>query len=474
MQRSTAARPSPQGVRSAVTPVKLAIPQSAYFYPHRITFYDEAPSPDTELAIEDFERWALDRANVLDALDKMTLDRKNVADLEREMRPILNAKLPLTRSSAGAQQSAVAQNERFKDVMSHFILRLAACRSRDERERFVNLETRLFRLRYEMLSLEEQRLFVQDSNLPWHRASTEEVSQLAEECPSLYVPATAQSELVIFKVPMEEATELLRQRKVVVKQGLVYVSESQQVSMLAREFSKRLVQGLEVLARHRGKFKDDRRMDPVLDLMGGFSSSQYMSSAQAIDGNFTADSLDQLDRDNYLPLCSSVLHNNLKSTKHAFFDERRQYQTFLRNIGMPVDEAVRLYRRYYGNEGKMNEIEYSVQYTYGLKGSHKDHPPMSCEQIYKSGLSAQSNQAHGCPFQRLAPAKLEQLLRKHGIQEEADLQDVDHYVKMRRFDLACSKVYEFTHRDDKTIYDSSITSPNLYFERAWKHSKEKV
>lgn len=462
MQRSsTVVRP-----RVSISPVKLEIPQSAYIYPHRLSFYHEAPSPDTELSIADFEQWALDRANVLDMLDKMTLDHKAGADLERQMRPILNAKLPLTRAMPSATYSASVQQERFKDVMSHFILRLGACRSREERERFTSLETKLFRLRYEMLSLEEQRQFVSDSQLPWQRATPDEVAALATEAPSLYQP-----DVVVFKVPMEEATELLRQRKVVVKLGIVYVPESQQISMLAREFAKGVALGLELLARHRGRFKDDRRMEPVLDLMSGFSSNQYVSSAQAIDGNITAEALDELDRENVLPLCASALHNSLKKTKHAYFDERRQYQTFLRNIGMPVEEAVKLYRRFYGNEGKMNEIEYSVLYTYGMKGSHKDHPPMSCEQIYKSGLTAQSNQVHGCPFQRLSQSNLEKLLKAHGIADEADLTDIDHYVKMRRFDLACSKVYEFTHKDDKTVYDSSITSPNLYFERAWKHKQ---
>ena len=63
--------------------------------------------------------------------------------------------------------------ERRSDHVSHFVLRLAFCRStEDVRRRYVNLETTLFRIRYESDDTKEREEFLGSRDFGWIEASS--------------------------------------------------------------------------------------------------------------------------------------------------------------------------------------------------------------------------------------------------------------------------------------------------------------
>lgn len=451
-----------------VDPIKIELPSTLEF-PQRLSFYDDAPPADAEVSLEDFESWAVERMTVLDELD--TIYTHSTAEILKEIRPVLNKLLPLSKASAN---TASVQRERFKDQMSHFILRLAFCQRSEDRLRFVRLETALFRIRYELTSIEERSVFVSSLKLAWPRASATELQEFE---PLLRVSSPESAVGVHYKVNMEEVMDLVRRRRVVLRKGVAFVPESLQLSLLAKEFGRRLESSLEMLARYRARFRDDSRIDPVLSLANsGFAKSQYKADSSKIDGKFTAQSMDQLDKDNFLPMCASMLHQNLKKTRHAFHTERLHYQRFLKFMGMPVEQAIQLFTTYYNDDKKRNEIVYGVKHMYGLVGGRKENSAYSCRRVYEDGLNAKSNEVHGCPFQRLSPENLERLLRQHGITDAEGISEVKRHSSEKQIHLACSKTYELAHPKDTMKYDNAISSPNMYFERAWDYKKrqEKV
>lgn len=447
--------------------VQLEAPPSSFVSPHRLSFYDNPPPPSSELPLECFEEWALDRMTVLDELDRLM--NKPKADKEREMRAVLNKQLPLTRGSA----TSLTQKERFKDAMSHFILRLAFCQKQEDRNRFLKLETALFRLRFELTTLEESQQFIASLKFQWPLASPEELANLEPLLrfanPHQHTPLEPH-----FKVKMEEVTDLVRQRKVVLRAGIAYVPQSLQVSMLTKEFHSKLSEQLEKLAKYRLRFQNDPRIEPVLQLANsGFSKHQYQPDSSKLTEKVDVRMLDSMDKQNYLPLCASMLQHSLKKNRHPLHAERLQHQRFLLNIGMPSDEVIALYRMYYDDAKKLKQIEYSIEHMAGLRGNRKKIGPSSCTTIYKEGLSAPSNQVHGCPFQRLSADKLVMLLKEHGVTDEEGIDEVKRHAETKQIHLACSKTYELTHPADKTKYEHTISSPVQYFQRAVEFSKSK-
>lgn len=73
-------------------------------------------------------------------------------------------------------RSSTLDAERKKDHVSHYVLRLAFCRSEELRRRFVKAETTLFRIRFDDASTGERNAFLQSlKNSQSSRIDWEEV-----------------------------------------------------------------------------------------------------------------------------------------------------------------------------------------------------------------------------------------------------------------------------------------------------------
>jgi DNA primase large subunit len=155
-----------------------------------------------------------------------------------------------------------------KDNLSHFVLRLAYCRTEDLRRWFVNQECALLRLRLEKLSSEERKHFMQDNNLEYHLLSAAEKDELLDELEAATsdwdlggrpgVKAQGGASLVktsdFFKVPFEHALDLVKSRAVLLRQGFAYVPVSRVVTIVVAHFGKILDEALS----HASKVWSDR------------------------------------------------------------------------------------------------------------------------------------------------------------------------------------------------------------------------
>lgn len=60
-----------------------------------------------------------------------------------------------------------------KDLLSHFILRMAFCQTEELRRWFLNHESQLFKYRLEKLSKDEKLLFMQQNGLDYDQVGSQ-------------------------------------------------------------------------------------------------------------------------------------------------------------------------------------------------------------------------------------------------------------------------------------------------------------
>lgn len=98
------------------------IPTNLGSFPHRLSFYEKPPTD--EITLEEFEEWAICRLRLLADIEAGYARNKSHDEIKKTVENRAKEHLPL-----GSNTSRDAVKERKKDLYSHFILRLAFCRS---------------------------------------------------------------------------------------------------------------------------------------------------------------------------------------------------------------------------------------------------------------------------------------------------------------------------------------------------------
>ncbi|PSC74309.1 DNA primase large subunit [Micractinium conductrix] len=136
----------PKGGGKAGGGGKAALPLSMY-----------GELPEGEIAIEEFERFALDRLRVLKGIDDLKVKGFRPDQMQEKVTELWERHM-----------GAASREERArKDVVSHFVLRLAYCRTEDLRRWLIAQECDLFRARFRELIPSDQRAFMEESQLPF-------------------------------------------------------------------------------------------------------------------------------------------------------------------------------------------------------------------------------------------------------------------------------------------------------------------
>ena len=221
-------------------------------YPHRLNFYTLPPTSD--ITLEQFEQWAIDRLRVLAELEACAFRNRSPEETANHMKPFLEKYLPLNANSSAragkGEGEARLQEQRRKDHYSHFILRLAFASTEDLRRRFARVETALFRMRMASDDVQERAAFVQSLNLDWEVVSEKEKKALKEELAATsaggYGVKVQPEEESWCKVDWERVPELVERRVVYLRAGKAYVPSREQHSMVVTEFGKQLEKALEV------------------------------------------------------------------------------------------------------------------------------------------------------------------------------------------------------------------------------------
>lgn len=244
--------------------------------------------------------------------------------------------LPLSSNSA---RNVKLDDERRKDEISHWVLRLAFCRSPDLREKFVKTEAELFKQRFETDDATERQEFLKSLKFDWTPVEAAEKQYLKEKLATYLPKGTTEAQMMAeayVKVPWFTVTELISSRKVYIQGGHAYVPPQFQIHLVMQAFKDRLSKALELTAKSLPRMDEDDRLMPILAHL----SLSFLTNISAGDNTFfgetdpnsdtvTADMIDAL-ASKHFPPCQYNLWKRLKTDNHLKYFGRLQFGLFIK------------------------------------------------------------------------------------------------------------------------------------------------
>ncbi|KAI7893439.1 eukaryotic and archaeal DNA primase, large subunit-domain-containing protein [Mucor mucedo] len=440
-------------------------------YPFRLNFY--LKPPPMEITIEEFEVFALDRLQVLRAIDTASLRNRDIA---QEAKKAIDTFLPL---KSNLSKSDSLYEERRKDHISHYVLRMAYCRSDELQEWFIKQECELFKYRFDQEPIPEKKKFLEDLNLNWKMLTTEEKESMRRELELCSRPKKSSigihdyiTKETFFEVDFDKVPQMVGRRGVYIKKGKAYVPMSEQVNIVMLEYKSYLKRGLESISKILPRLEEDDRLRPILQNVEKQYVGLSYNDPSAAAGTVTASQVDSLVQ-RYAPLCMRSLCDSLKLDHHLKHGGRLQYGLFIKGMGLSVDEALMYWKNAFSNitpDKFQKDYAYNVRYNYGLEGKRTNYSPYSCSKIIDNPPSATEN--HGCPFRHFSPSNLEARLLRDNI-GRTHVDQILQLSRDRHYQLACTKHFEVTHPQDKTRRDP-IEHPNQYYEASKSLDEELV
>lgn len=458
-------------------------------YSSKISFYDLPPQG--EITLDQFETWAIDRLKILLEIESCVQRNKTIKEIEIIVKPLLQKSLPYNTDDF---------QDRKKDYYSHFILRLCFCRSKELREKFTRSETLLFKIRFNMLTSQDQTKFVQSLNLPLLQfISDEEKVKLSQQLYQTIAPALQfqlnlseeqqrrqffQQEKFI-KLPFESVIELVGSRQVFVSRGFAYLPQFQQLNHIANEFSTKLSTEMLKTYQHLPRLNEDDRLLPILHhLSSGYAIVDFQQQGNeygAENGDITAKTVYSDEIVSNFPLCAKNLMRGLQTNHHLRYQGRQQLSLFLKGIGLNVDEALKFWSDAFGRNGGMSiekfnkEYKYNFRHNYGLEGNRINYKPWDCRTILSKPRPARG-EFHGCPYRDWNVEKLSSELSQNLKLTPTQVTGVLDSCQRNEFTVACTKVFELTHGSSTTEINeqSHIAHPNLYYDRSRQLQKKQL
>ncbi|QIW98241.1 hypothetical protein AMS68_003759 [Peltaster fructicola] len=469
--------------RATVDPRKRQFASEKYDkeeYEHRMNFYTIPPTGD--IALENFEEWAIARLKVLAELEACQFRNKTPQETEEYMRPVLDKWLRLDNN---ASRSEALHWQRKKDHYSHWTLRLAFAGTADLRQRFTRLEAMLFKLRLQTDESRERRAFIESLPMSWQILTAEERHGMLNDLKA----ATGfwrDDEESWFKVDWETVPDLVERRQVLLKRGMAYVHVREQTTLIVNEFTRSLEGGLEQAARFLPRMDEENRLAPILHHLSqsfiapdaGYSEASSIGDLASI----SAGSIEGLS--SHFPLCMQNLQRDLKKNSHLKHFSRLQYTLFLKGIGLNLNECIVFWRKSFKlitDEKFKSEYLYNIRHAYGDVGGDSNkrgrgYTPYSCQKLLTEPLPS-AGQNHGCPYRTYSPDNLITLLQNMGMNNPEVLRGVKDDVARQRYHIACNRIFEAAHKNElkrvkeQNLWPASeldtILHPNTYFKRSY-------
>lgn len=382
-------------------------------------------------------------------------------DYEKQIRAVIKEHLPLSVGDAEEMY-----DERRKDHLSHFILRLAYCKSEDLRRWFLTQECELFRYRFNTLNPTEITSFIRDNEMNYEPIDDAEKLALLPKLKACGFKLTEETvkRTDYFKVNFEEALDLVKHRRVFISRGFAYVPRSDLLSIIAGAFRLQLSMALTLTSKALPQLEEDSRLLPML----GNLSKQYLGTeygTKTKTNAVTAADVPALAEESF-PMCMRHSQSALTETHHLKHGARMQYGLFLKGIGMKLEDALLFWRTEFTKAMGADKFEksyaYNIRHNYGKEGKRTDYTPYSCMKIIMSSAPA-AGDAHGCPFRHSDIDTLRMRMHSYKISPAA-INDISGLVQNQHYQLACVKYFEVTHNVDQA--DLVLQHPNQYYEKS--------
>lgn len=449
--------------------VKVEVVSLETKYPHNVMLYHFPPTEDVH--IDEFEDLALERLRVLRVFDRATT--KGLRLLSDDWKEYVNAEMTrdglrgylrmCTSSSSGGNKQEQDLQMRRRDYLSHFILRLAYCRSEDLLRWFLAREMEFFKYKFAALSTSEIKQFLDENSFHIMPLTEEQKDEVKD---GLYESTVGQSVakielLEFYKVPFTQVLDLVRTRRCYLKAGFAYVNTHDLVSIVGARQMDEIERGMQAAKSFINDVEADERISRMLkSLHNSYTGKDYTVCK---DASVPIESLDQLSKTS-MPLCMRMCHDHIRSQHHIKHGGRMQYGLFLKGIGVSLEDSLRFWREEFSKKMDVDKFtrsyEYNIHHNYGKKGSMVNYTPYSCLKIIKE--MAAPGDCHGCPYKSLDPPAVKAKLSSYGLSPSA-IEEVMFFVTRGHYQFACGKYFMLTHN---STVEPTINHPNHYFEES--------
>lgn len=458
-------------VAAAKTPIPAAgkaTPTNHALKGPELPLYTDYPQED--VAIDEFEKLALDRLSVLKCLDEAKLRSRSEQEIQVEVDKVLKDKL---------FQKYTPQERLRRDRLSHFILRLAYCRTGDLRKWFLGVESELFRLRFARLDREQQLEFLASNNLPYKAASADELTpellsgvfKVLRSCGTKVNEQDLKSPGMFYKVPFQQVPDLVANRKVLLVKGTAYVVKDQLASLVVQDFRAKLSKGLaELNIKWRSLFPDnDEHIRPLVMTLPDRYLGADPSKIDLKHHDLTARNLPVMAH-RHFPLCMVNMVDWLQRDHHLRHGGRHQLNLALKGVGLPMEEALIFWRTMWRNPAEFDkEHAYNVRHCYGKEGKRTDYTPHHCTTIVKWTVGQGDH--HGCPYK--VHKDEEDVLRGMLGRLQCEDSKISEAVSKSRaghYQLACAAAFEGIHG---CSCETGINLPAQYYQESRRVCDEK-
>ena len=467
--------------------------------------YNEAPQE--ELTLDEFELFALDRLNLMRRMEDFKVRGFEGEELIRRTREVSKRlaicwplmKLCLAhlmhsktlKSNNGPPSPSLLQSESKymplrtdpakskddfrKDQVSHFILRLAYCKTEDLRRKFLQFECMLFKFRLEKLDDNQRREFMAQNGLLYEQLSEHAKIERQDKLAGL---AGVQDMRVLsstyYKVPFQLALSLIQNRDVYLEAGYAYVPLQRLVSIIIMRFRMNLSRALLEAANMFEHVSSDTRIGPLLKNMNEIYAGKQFTNAAAVD-KLTWQGVDGA-ADANMPLCMKHLHNSLKRDHKLKHWGRLQYGLFLKGAGLDLEDAMTFWESHFSKVMTHEEFTkgyaYSFRHMYGKEGARKNYTPYSCMKIIM-GTPPEAGAFHGCPYRHSTDVQLTSMLSALKIGGNEVKEIVDKAKKEGHYQIACQRHFEITHPDSfkHGVTGTVAEHPNQWFQASVTYHK---
>lgn len=382
-----------------------------------------------------------------------------------------------------------------KDKVSHFLLKII-CTETEMQEFFIQSETVLFSLRLQFHNLRNIRKILRIASceildiLSKHKficVSYKKILlslvSMKEQLETLAKDRSVSQEI---KVPFIHALNFVEARLAPVHHGYVVINVEQLKPLLTGLFEQSLIESFTQLKSSacRDYIEDDWRIRDVEHRLQVIFTKLNKKPRNLVCSSrkIRHSELDHASK--YFPLCMKHLHNVLRQRHRLKHKSRIQYILFLKEIGVPWEEAIKLFEQEYskapGNceqhstcmhswSKDRNRYIYSIRHLYGKEGSCNNYRGHSCQNLQSSNMTA--SEEGGCPFAHFDMKHLQGLLT-----EVCDVEDLVTLSTENKYRSACTSylmtqlkqqasqatILDNTEDNVQKIASSSLQSPPFF------------
>lgn len=383
-----------------------------------------------------------------------------------------------------------------KDLLSHYILRIAFSKDKEKQQWFLKQELKLFTFRLNEL----KNIFVLSSemdksergliyllnreNLRYEYitkpasiilGSNKDENSKSWQKYTSFIPNKDLIEKV-FKVPFfPDAYLLAKDHKVCVEKCFAYVPDIYLDAILISQFKWNLKKSFEHLERNEQMLLtmyNDSRISAFLSaLPKAYVAKDYRQSYEHSDETrLTPKSLYKVYTQSFPPCMRRIFVSYMKE-KHLRHWGRQQLWLFLKGAGMTLDENIQTNRSMWIQPDKFDkEHRYNIRYMYGKEGKKQDFSPYNCSKIINSFPTPSGSDSHGCPFKNFDEGNLKKLLYFFGLSDE-QIKNIIPLKKNNEYQMACKQYFLETHPG--SIGDGVGNHPNSFYAESRKYYTEK-